>query len=130
MVKVLVVDDMDDIRYAVKVGLEGLGKGYEVIEARNGDEALQMMPEAKPDMVLMDVMMPGTDGLDVTIKIKNDPVLKDTPVIILTAKTDGLTKGIGEVAADAFLEKPFDIQVLDDLIQAIMAQKGAKDSDT
>ena len=128
MTKVLIVDDMDDIRYAVKGGLEALGKEYEVIEAKNGDEALQMLPETKPDIVLMDVMMPGTDGLDTTIKIKNDPSMKDTLVIILTAKTDSLTKGIGEVAADAFLEKPFDIETLDQLIEAVKAQKDVVDA--
>ncbi|MBW2983002.1 response regulator [Candidatus Woesearchaeota archaeon] len=130
MTKILIVDDMQDIRYTVKAGLEGLNKGYEVIEAKDGEEAMKTISQSKPDLILMDVMMPGEDGLDVTLKLKNDPSFKNIPVIILTAKTDNLTRGTSEVAADAFVEKPFDINTLDDLIQATLMQKEASDGDT
>ncbi len=130
MTKVLIVDDMQDIRYTVKTGLEGLNKGYEVIEAKDGEEAMKMISQDKPDLILMDVMMPGEDGLDVTLKIKNDPSFKDIPVIILTAKTDNLTRGTSEVTAEAFVEKPFDINTLDELIQATLMQREVSDGNT
>ena len=120
MTKVLVIDDMEDILYAVKVGLEGLQKGYEIFQAKSAEEGLQKIPQVQPDVIIMDVMMPGMDGLDATIRIKNDPSMQHIPVIVLTAKTDNLTKGVGEVAADAFMEKPLDIQSLDQTIEAVV----------
>ena len=123
MVKVFVVDDMSDVRSAVKIGLTNLNKGYEVFEAKSGDEAVEQLKNVQPDVILMDVMMPGMDGLDTTMMIKNDPNYKHIPIIILTAKTDKLTKGMSEVAADAFLEKPFTIETLDDAIQKALQQR-------
>jgi CheY-like chemotaxis protein len=122
MTRVLVVDDIEDILYAVKVGLESLEKGYEVFQALSAEEGLKLIPQVMPDIIVMDVMMPGIDGLEATIRIKNDPTMKHIPVIILSAKTDNLTKGVGQVAADAFLEKPLDIASLDQTIEALVTK--------
>ena len=125
-IKVLIVDDMSDIRYSVKVGLEGNDKRFEVHEACSGEDALRQLPQVHPDVILMDVMMPGIDGIDTTLMIKNNPSFKDIPVIILTAKTDKLTKGMSGVCAQAYLEKPFDIETL---VKAIGDVVGESDRD-
>jgi DNA-binding response OmpR family regulator len=84
-------------------------RGYEVIKEENGNEALQRIMENRIDLVLLDVMMPGTDGLKVCKMIKNDERYRSIPVIMVTAlnsKEDRI-KGI-EAGADEFLSKPFD----------------------
>ena len=120
--KVMIVDDIPDIRYAVKVGLQSLGE-YEIIEAENGVDCIDKIPKSRPDVIVMDIMMPVMDGMEATLKIKNDPAMKDIPVIVLTAKTDKLTRSVGGVCAEAFLEKPVDIESLHGTIEKILREK-------
>jgi CheY-like chemotaxis protein len=118
--RVLIVDDMADIRFSVREGLKAIDQDYDIIEAKTAEEGMEKIPEFKPDVIIMDIMLPGMDGLDATMLIKNDPSLQHIPVIVLTAKTDKLTKGMSNVAADAFVEKPFDIEVLDQTIKNLL----------
>jgi two-component system alkaline phosphatase synthesis response regulator PhoP len=86
-----------------------LRKGnYHVVEARNGEEALAAVREHKPDLVFMDVMMPKLNGFDVCAAIKQDPDLRSTRVILLTAKGQDSDREVGTRAgADAYMTKPF-----------------------
>lgn len=118
MARIYIVDDVTDIRYAVRAGLEPLG--HEVIEAENGDEAYRRLDEVRPDIIFMDVMMPGTNGLDIVAKLKNDDRYKHIPVVIITAKTDGITIDKSTTLADALLEKPFEMQQVQDLITSLL----------
>jgi len=84
MKKVLVADDRPEVLELVKVTLEG--EDYEVLCASDGKEALEKIGLERPDLVLLDVVMPKMDGFEVLSKIREDPKTKDTPVIMLTAQ--------------------------------------------
>jgi DNA-binding response OmpR family regulator len=108
MATVLAVDDDDDILQIVRVNLEL--EGHEVLLARSGAEALELVRRRPPDVVLLDIMMPGIDGWDVLARLKRDPELGATtvPVLMLTALTaddDRVRSGIE--GAIRFLTKPF-----------------------
>ena len=104
--RILVVDDDENILNLEKTILEG--KGFQVTRAAGGAEALTLLGSASFDLVLLDVMMPGVDGFTVCRKIKEDPRLKDLPVIFLTAKGggDALAEGF-ESGAVMYINKPF-----------------------
>jgi DNA-binding response OmpR family regulator len=104
--RILVVDDDENILNLEKTILEQ--KGFDVTSAAGGAEALDLLAGATYDLVLLDVMMPGVDGFTVCRKIKEDPRLKDVPVIFLTAKGggDALAEGF-ESGAVMYINKPF-----------------------
>ena len=104
--RILVVDDDENILNLEKTILEG--KGFHVTRAAGGAEALDLLASASFDLVLLDVMMPGVDGFTVCRKIKEDPRMKDLPVIFLTAKGGGeaLAEGF-ESGAIMYINKPF-----------------------
>jgi len=106
MTKILLVDDHSDIRRLIRITL---GKAFEVLEAEDGVTGLNIAQRMKPDLVVLDVMMPGElDGLQVLAAIRNDPQLNHTRVIMVTARgqvrdyDDGMQRG-----ADAYFIKPF-----------------------
>jgi DNA-binding response OmpR family regulator len=110
-IKILIADDEPNIL----ISLEYLMKreGYEVVVARDGDEALACLARERPSLVLLDVMMPKKSGFEVCQALRADETLKHTRVLMLTAKgrdTD-VAKGIG-VGADAYITKPFSTQAL------------------
>jgi molybdenum cofactor synthesis domain-containing protein len=105
--RVLIADDDSDIRDAIKVNLEL--EGYEVHVARDGDEALQQARALVPDLVLLDIMMPGRDGVEVCRDLKADARTRDSLVIFLTARSDTRDEAVGLIAgADDYIVKPFD----------------------
>src|SRR5439155_19864869 len=85
--RVLVVDDEDDIRELCRVNLEF--EGYEVIDAADGEAALQLVRSDHPDVIFLDLMMPKMDGWEVLRRLKEDDATASIPVILLTAKTGG-----------------------------------------
>lgn len=104
--KVLVVDDEPFICRSLSFVLRK--ENYEVFEARNGEEALAFIRENQPDLVFMDVMMPKMNGFDVTRAVKSDEALKDTKIILLTAKGQDADRATGvEAGADDYMTKPF-----------------------
>jgi diguanylate cyclase (GGDEF)-like protein len=108
---VLVVDDDPDIVRFVQVNLEV--EGFDVIGARNGFEALRMAIRDRPDLAVIDVMMPGVDGLELTRRLRNNPATSAMPIIMLTAKGQTVDKVIGLTAgADDYVLKPFDTMEL------------------
>lgn len=104
--KVLVVDDEPFICRSLSFVL--LKGSYEVIQARDGQEALEMIARERPDLVFLDVMMPKVNGFDVTRQVKADPDLRATKIVLLTAKGQDSDRQTGEAAgADAYMTKPF-----------------------
>ena len=104
--RVLVVDDEAEIRELCRVNLEF--EGFEVVEAANGAEALEAVRRQRPDLVFLDLMMPGVDGWDVLHELKSDDDLSSIPVILLTAKSgeDDQMRGWQEGILE-YVSKPF-----------------------
>ncbi len=111
MPHILVVDDEITIRELLKFNLEK--EGYKVTSAADGEEALNVMNNTKFDLVLLDVMLPGINGLEVCRKMRSDRSLASVPVIMLTAKGEEIDKVLGlELGADDYLTKPFGVREL------------------
>lgn len=104
---ILVADDDEDILTLVAVRLELAG--YDVIKARSGDEALRMAVEHSPDLAVIDVMMPGLNGFEVTRELRRRELTRETPVILLTAlaQESDVARGLA-AGADDYVKKPFD----------------------
>jgi DNA-binding response OmpR family regulator len=116
---VLVVEDEDAIAEAVRARLRS--EGYEVLVASDGPEALRLHEERRPDLVVLDLMLPGMDGLEVCARIQRDGW---TPVLILTAKAEEADKVAGfAVGADDSLTKPFSLRELAVRVQAILRRR-------
>lgn len=104
--KILVCDDDHEVVRVVRGYLESAG--YQVLTAFDGDTAFQMVRSEKPDLLVIDLMMPGKNGLDVTKLIRKDPILCTIPIIMLTAKIDEPDRIVGlEVGADDYITKPY-----------------------
>ena len=107
--RVLIVDDHDMVRRGLSVFLKSFEDLELVGEARNGEEAVEMVKQTRPDVVIMDIMMPGgMDGFEATRALKNDPETKDCTIIILTAKGQKADREKGvDAGADHYFVKPF-----------------------
>ncbi len=116
MARVMVVDDDPYILILVEKILKK--EGHEVMEAKNGEECLGMLEHDKPDIILLDIMMPGKDGWEICKKIKKDAKTKDVPVIMFTVRVseDSVAKSFEYAKADHQLGKPFKIN---DLISVV-----------
>lgn len=116
--KILVVDDEKNIRELLKYNLEN--EGYEVIEAEDGKEAFKKIYK-NIDLIILDLMIPKIDGLNVCKKIRNDKEISDLPIIMLTAKSEDVDRIIGlELGADDYLTKPFNTRELIARIKALL----------
>jgi CheY-like chemotaxis protein len=122
---ILVVDDNNDNVEILRAFLES--RGFTIAEARDGRTALALMEEVKPDLVLLDVMMPGMDGWEVCRVIKQHPQLGDTKVVMVTAKGgfedkfEGLRSG-----ADDYVVKPVDFKDLMHKVERNLAARGSQ----
>ncbi len=120
--RILVAEDQDDLRGFIVAVLKDT---YDVDAASDGAEALELMKNNRPDLVLTDVMMPGVSGLDLTRAIKDDPSLRHIPVILLTARGENEAALEGyEAGADDFVSKPFHTKVLEARIRAHLKMRG------
>jgi DNA-binding response OmpR family regulator len=118
--KIMVIDDEPDILFTVGQMLEI--SGYEVIKAQDGETAIQKLNELqnKPDLILLDIMMPKLSGWDVAAKIKENPEWKSIPIVFLTAKGDTMSVGMGGLASEDYIIKPFDIQDLKVRVEKVL----------
>ena len=105
---VLVVDDDQDILDAICDILEG--EGYEVARARHGAEALERLRERRPDLILLDLMMPVMDGLAFADALRRAKIRPEIPIVVISA--DGNPQKAASIGARAFLAKPFDVDAL------------------
>ena len=117
--KVLVIEDDYNIQELLRYNLKN--NGYEVIVAENGNEGYKMALDNSPDVILLDVMIPGADGLEVCKMIRMNEKIKRIPIIMVTAKSDEFDKILGlELGADDYITKPFSIKELIARVRAVM----------
>lgn len=121
---VLVADDDEDILQLVSFRLQRAG--YTVVTAADGPQALAAAREHKPDLAVLDVMMPGLNGYEVTRQLRADAATAQIPVILLTARVQEADVSRGfEAGADDYLRKPFSPQELRSRVQAILARRSS-----
>jgi len=119
MARILVVEDEADIR---QVLLYNLGQaGHEAIAASRGGEGLAAARDRRPDLVLLDLMLPDISGLEVCRQLKTDPALRTVPVIMVTARSEEIDRVVGlELGADDYIVKPFSVRELILRVQAVL----------
>ncbi len=122
--KVLVVEDEEDVLELVRYNLDK--EGYQVVTAITGEEGVKVARKELPDLVLLDLMLPGLDGLDVCRILKNDPTTAHLPIVMLTAKGEeaDIVTGL-ELGADDYITKPFSPRVMMARVKAALRRKNA-----
>ncbi|MEG0831211.1 MAG: response regulator transcription factor [Acidaminococcaceae bacterium] len=124
--KVLLVDDEENIRMLVRFNLEKAG--YAVVEAADGVTALDAVRTEAPNLVLLDLMLPGLDGLEVCRLLKSKPQTAGLPIIMLTAKSEEIDRVLGlELGADDYLTKPFGQRELVARVKAVLRRSQGAD---
>lgn len=129
MRKILAIDDKHDNLITIKAVIKMLLPDYEVLMAQSGEQGIQLAKEHQPEVILLDIIMPGMDGYDVCKKLKQDSITQNIPIVIITAlKTDSESKvkalGLG---ADAFVAKPFEPVELVAQLKVVLRTKLAED---
>ncbi len=128
---ILVVEDEEDIQQLVEYHL--LKKGYVVTCASDGKEALSVVRSTPPDLMILDLMLPQLDGMEVCRALKRDPATQEIPIIMLTAKSEesDITSGL-DTGADDYVTKPFSPKVLLSRVKAVLRRRTqpAKEQDT
>ncbi|OGS28183.1 MAG: hypothetical protein A2297_03870 [Elusimicrobia bacterium RIFOXYB2_FULL_48_7] len=121
--KILIVDDEANIRELLKINLEA--KGYAVFEAANGKEALKQYLFYKPDLIILDVMMPEIDGWEVCKAIKDNSEIENTKIIILSSKSHerDVVIGKGIFKADEYMTKPFELENILLKVEELLREK-------
>ena len=121
--RILIVDDDEDILLIVQTILANAG--YSVLVARNGREGVDLALETKPDLILLDVMMPELSGWEVCTTLKNAPETRQTPIAMMTVKSEirDLITGM-QVGANDYLTKPFTRRKLLETVRSLLAQRG------
>ncbi|MEJ5362860.1 MAG: response regulator transcription factor [Spirochaetota bacterium] len=126
MPKIYVVDDEKDIREILKVNLQK--NGYDVATFASAEEVIKQLAITKPDLLILDIMMSGMDGLDLCKHIRASNTLKDIPILFLSAKSAELDKVLGlELGADDYITKPFSIHELIARVKAILRRLQVKE---
>ena len=120
--KILVVDDEEDIVELVRYNLSR--EGYQTLSAETGEKALRLARTEKPDLIVLDLMLPGMDGLEVTRAMKGDAELRRIPIVMLTAKggEPDIVAGL-ELGADDYIVKPFSTRVLVARVRAALRRR-------
>ncbi|AWZ48741.1 DNA-binding response regulator [Clostridiaceae bacterium 14S0207] len=117
--RILIVDDEEHIQELIKFNLDK--NGYKAFCVGNGLDAIKVAKEEIPDLILLDLMLPGMDGYDVCKQIRNDSSLSNIPIIMITAKGEEFDKILGlELGADDYITKPFSIRELMARVKAIL----------
>jgi DNA-binding response OmpR family regulator len=127
MQKIFVVDDDPDILELVSFNLEKAG--YDCLTEAEGERVLDLARRFSPDLMILDIMLPGISGLDILKKVRAEDGLKGLPVIMLTAKTEEVDRVLGlELGADDYVTKPFSIRELVLRVQRVLERTGPDDS--
>ena len=122
--KILAVDDEEDILELLRFNLTK--EGFAVVCAASGEEGLKTAHSQRPDLILLDLMLPGMDGLEVARRLKKEEATKDIPVIMVTAKGEeaDIVTGL-EVGAEDYITKPFSRKVLIARVRAVLRRKAS-----
>jgi two-component system, OmpR family, response regulator MprA len=130
LLKVLVVDDEENIIEFIKLGLRY--EGFQVEAASDGEQGVTLAQRINPDLIILDVMMPGIDGLEVCRRLRSNPTTSDIPVLMLTAKDEVRDRIAGlRIGADDYLTKPFNFDELLERMRAILRrQKRSQNAQT
>jgi two-component system, OmpR family, alkaline phosphatase synthesis response regulator PhoP len=126
--RILIVDDESAIRLICRVNLESAG--FEAIEAGDGETALAVARSERPDLILLDVMLPGLDGWEVAATLRETPETRDIPIIFLTARTSTTDEVHGHaVGGVGYISKPFDPAELTQMVSATLqrVRRGERD---
>jgi two-component system, OmpR family, alkaline phosphatase synthesis response regulator PhoP len=124
--KVLIADDEPDILEIIQYNLQG--EGYEVYTAKDGDEALMRAKQVKPDLIILDIMMPKKTGVEVCEILRTQPLFKDTLIIFLTALSDESSQMKGlDTGADDYVNKPISPKLLLSRVNALFRRVNKKD---
>jgi DNA-binding response OmpR family regulator len=127
-IKILIVDDEEDFSFFLARNLERLNI-YEIISAREGQTGLEKAKQHKPDLIFLDIMMPGIDGLEVLKRLKDDDETASIPVVMLTGRAEEECKvkaeGLGD---DDYIEKPVEIEKLRSRIEKILAKNKSRET--
>jgi two-component system, OmpR family, alkaline phosphatase synthesis response regulator PhoP len=116
---VLICDDEPSLRELIRVSLEG---PYSIAEANDGEESLQMVRALRPDVVILDMMMPRRSGLEVLTEIRGDEALADAAVIVLTAQPAAREEALRE-GADLVMVKPFEPTEISAAVEEVLANR-------
>ena len=120
--RILVVDDEEDILELVSYNLKR--EGYQVLCSKSGEETLNIARKELPDLIVLDLMLPGMDGLEVAKALKNSPQTKQIPIVMLTAKGEepDIVTGL-ELGADDYITKPFSPRILVARVRAVLRRR-------
>jgi two-component system phosphate regulon response regulator PhoB len=126
--RILIVDDEEDILELLRYNLNR--EGYKIVSASTGEKCIQKAASEKPDLILLDLMLPGIDGLEVTKILKSDSKTIHIPIIMLTAKGEesDIVAGL-ELGADDYITKPFSPRILIARVRAVMRRKDKSKKD-
>lgn len=126
--KILLVEDFDDTRLMMKLWLQR--RGYQVIEAENGQEAIVAAEREHPDLIIMDMMMPGMNGLDATQQIRQYQALERTPIVAVSAYGADEYRSLAiDAGCNAYVSTPFDPVTLANLIETLLAANTRSSTD-
>jgi phosphate regulon transcriptional regulator PhoB len=126
--KILVVDDEPDIVELVTYNLKK--EGFLVVSASDGEEALKLIKKNQYDLVILDLMLPGIQGVDLCRTIRSNPATERLPIIMLTAKSDESDRVLGlEMGADDYISKPFSVKELIARVRAVLRRSSEKQHD-
>lgn len=121
---ILVVDDLADNVAFISLDLQQ--QGYRVVTASNGDDAVTVAIQTMPNLILMDINLPGLDGLGATRRIRENESLRDVPVIAITAfGTEGFQRAAYDVGVSGYLTKPIDLDRMNQLIARLLSPTGS-----
>ena len=121
MKKIMIVDDDPDVRISVKHALEYYCSDYNVICVESGNMCYERLRNNEiPDLILLDIMMPGMSGWMLSDRLRENPSWKNIPVVFLTARTDKFSEEIGKKLCKDYIKKPFDIEDLKKRIDKVL----------
>lgn len=125
---IVIIEDEEDIRELIRYNLDK--EGYRVLTANSGEEGFELVMNSMPDLVVLDLMLPGIDGLEVCRKLKEEPKTKDIPIVMVTARGEepDVVSGL-ELGAEDYVSKPFSPKVLVARVKTVLRRSQAGESD-